>query len=263
MASPDFTEVFLRVDRAARHRGEINDLAFAHHQAKPIEIYTEYVRGSLRVFAQAAQPFPPDIALAFSDWAHQLRAALDATLYQVAVADSGQSPPPGDDQLQYPLTTTPEQFEKVARRRLKHLSARSVTEIGRTQPYNIPTGARGHALWWLHEMARLDRHRIAHEFAWHIRGVEFGGFVENGARIEHADQQLSFVRSHRRAFLGAITPGPDADLSPGLDVKVHPIPEIPRWLVGSVASYRFSLSERMEGIEDVIRRTAEYFRDRA
>ncbi|AVZ38968.1 hypothetical protein [Dietzia sp. JS16-p6b] len=95
MATPDFAEIFRQVDRAGRHRTEVFDLASAHCGGRPIEATIELSGEEILVLARALEPFPVDVAPAFSDWGHQLRSALDGIVYHLAVKDSRQCPPPG------------------------------------------------------------------------------------------------------------------------------------------------------------------------
>ncbi|MBB1031265.1 hypothetical protein G6027_10270 [Dietzia sp. SLG310A2-38A2] len=240
------------------------DLASTHHHGRPIDTTFDLGDKAIRLLAQARDPFPIEVALAFSDWAHQLRAALDAILYQLAVKDSGQNPPPGESRLQYPLATNRAAFDREARRRLKHLSTVSIAAIERTQPYNIPTKEHGHALWWLHEVARIDRHRLAHEFAWNVRGVQLDLRGLAGAQVDDCDHTLTYVTHKQKTWLATITPPPGAHPQLGSSVAVVTWPEIPRWHSAAVPSYRqYGLTDRMTNVEELIHRMAQYFAERA
>jgi hypothetical protein len=114
------------------------------------------------------------MALAFSDWLAALRAALDNGLYAWAVAATGQNPPPGAGKLQFPIASTVEEFRNQARR-LKDLPPDVLARLEQAQPYHSAYGPRSNLLYWLHELARVDRHRRLHlalgRFSRHRVGV--------------------------------------------------------------------------------------------
>lgn len=91
------------------------------------------------------------------EFLHQLRAALDNCLYAAAVIDSGVSPPPGGDRLQWPICLTPADW-KDSTRRYAHLSPDIIGALERIQPYNAEC-PDWNCLRILHDLARIDRHR--------------------------------------------------------------------------------------------------------
>ena len=48
-------------------------------------------------------PTPPEMAVLIGEWLYNLRCALDYSVYAAAVCVSGQDPPPGAGQLQFPI----------------------------------------------------------------------------------------------------------------------------------------------------------------
>ena len=88
------------------------------------------------------------------------RAALDNCLYAVAVIDSGQSPPPNADLLEWPICLTPEKWRSNARR-FAALSPELRQALEAIQPYQAEQPA-WNCLRILHDLARADRHRALH-----------------------------------------------------------------------------------------------------
>jgi hypothetical protein len=111
-------------------------------------------------------PLPEAFSLELGEMLYQLRAALDHCIYAIAVRETGQTPPPDHDQLEFPITRSPEDFAR-AQRKIAPLSDEFRPVIEHVQPYNAgtTTGDRRDlcdAMHVLHEWARIDRHRRLH-----------------------------------------------------------------------------------------------------
>ena len=98
-------------------------------------------------------------SLIAGDCIHNLRSALDTVVYAVAVRESGVSPPPNADKLQFPITDCPEAFEVQRKRRIASLSVKTQAWIERAQPYNRPHKTNPPLLRILSEFSNSDKHR--------------------------------------------------------------------------------------------------------
>lgn len=116
---------------------------------------------TLEIFAVLREPAPLELALIFSEWLAALRASLDNGLYALAAVTSGQNPPPHAALIQFPICSTPENF-RTQSKRLGMLSASIVDALEKSQPYQSPFGPQSNLIFWIHELARTDRHRTAH-----------------------------------------------------------------------------------------------------
>jgi hypothetical protein len=113
---------------------------------------------------------PEEFALLLGEKLYQLRSALDACIYQAAVyANGGNSPPPHEGRLEFPICPTKEEFNKQAARRLSTLPTAIQSAIEKLQPYNTPAlppedmvTNLNRSLSILHDLARKDRHRKLH-----------------------------------------------------------------------------------------------------
>ena len=110
-------------------------------------------------------PFPERFSLMIGEFLYQLRATLDACIYQAAILDSGQDPPPKYDDLEFPIRSTPDKF-KAARWKLGPLEDDSRRIVELIQPYNAPILANDQIVYnfnrtigIINDWARLDRHR--------------------------------------------------------------------------------------------------------
>ncbi|WP_157838416.1 hypothetical protein [Nocardia farcinica] len=99
-------------------------------------------------------------ACAFGDWLANIRSALDYAFYQLVIHDEQRRPPSRPRDRTFPLQRTQEDFEKLLGKDIFHnLRPTTIKLIESMQPYHTHYGADGNALLWLHDLARLDRHR--------------------------------------------------------------------------------------------------------
>lgn len=153
---------FARHDRAKAKRREFGECWVKYISEHPWDIDVRNVDPStLEILAVMREPAPVELALIFSEWLAALRAALDNALYALAAATSGQNPPPQSEQIQYPVCSTPGEFKKQAKR-LSTLPQHTIEALEKSQPYQSPYGPESNLTFWIHELARKDRHRSLH-----------------------------------------------------------------------------------------------------
>lgn len=119
------------------------------------------VSGSVhRVFVEVMEQAPLDRwSLMAGDCVHNLRSALDSLVYAIAIYQSGQNPPPDEDNLQFPIVSDPAKFPKQKTRRIKFLSQAVQNEIEKLQPYNRPHPGLPPLLELLSDLNNQDKHR--------------------------------------------------------------------------------------------------------
>lgn len=153
---------FARHDRARDKRREFAECWAMYISVHPWDIDVRNVdRCTLEILAVTREPAPVELALIFSEWLAALRAALDNALYALAAATSGQNPPPQAERIQYPICMTPEDFKKQAKR-VSTLPEQVLEALEKSQPYQSPNGPESNLSYWIHELARKDRHRSLH-----------------------------------------------------------------------------------------------------
>lgn len=132
------------------------------------------------------EPMPVRISTLFGEWLYLLRAALDGAMYHVAVRDSGQNPPPNQKSLYFPIMTDAAKYDSQGHRgALNALSDETFAALRCVQPFNAEPDHKSNVLWWIDELARIDRHRRGHAVAPHIVKVRVG-----------LEPPLLFVREH-------------------------------------------------------------------
>ena len=112
---------------------------------------------------------PDELSLVLGEHLYQLRSALDACIYQATVYATGKNPPPDENKLEFPITSDPTEWPKLAKRRLAELPVGVQKGIESVQPYHslsLPpedmVSSIGRSIGILHDLARKDRHRQLH-----------------------------------------------------------------------------------------------------
>ncbi|MEX0754006.1 MAG: hypothetical protein WD556_02670 [Actinomycetota bacterium] len=126
--------------------------------------------GKGSIWVREARELPAALSVELGAMLYQLRAALDACVYQAAILESGQDPPPHERDLEFPLCTKPADFGSSAKKIAPIKQPKLRDYIERVQPYHIPhlrrPGLNGPwlpaALALLNDWARKDRHRRLH-----------------------------------------------------------------------------------------------------
>lgn len=162
IATDEVEVIGARLDRAVEHFEAFRDRWAEHLDTEPHSVGIEVGEGGAGriVFTRHTNP-PAVLSIVLGEYLYELRAALDNTLYAVAMIDSDEDPPPGAGQLEWPICDTKRLWESTRRRRLKHLDPALQDALYRVQPFQAE--APGHnPLLILHDMARIDRHRAVH-----------------------------------------------------------------------------------------------------
>lgn len=153
-----------RISRAQANIKEFAQLLGEYLGSRPSRIRVDIDaqgRGAIRV--ERREPIPDQLSILLGEALQNLRAGLDNCLYAVAIIDSGTNPPPGASQLQWPIALSPKEWT-ANKKRLQHLSPHLIEALHRIQPFQAENPG-WNCLLILHDLARIDRHRAAHELA--------------------------------------------------------------------------------------------------
>ena len=163
-----FADSRKRIDRAAAHANAFKSIWEATLDPKSystaIEMNGDWTEGVAK-FIHA--PIPENnLALELGEMFYQLRAALDAALYEASVIAHRSDPPPNETRIEFPIYSDPDRFEKSPV--YKSPFPKEIRDWMETiQPYNNakavgPDALLICALELLHDCARKDRHRKLH-----------------------------------------------------------------------------------------------------
>lgn len=153
----DFRSVEARIRRAEKFRNEMGVLRKTQG-ASHFKVVRE--RCGSTVDLVAVCEISPEFGIIFGDWLANIRASLDYLFFQLAVEDTKKYPPTRQGSRMFPIKRTREDFNALRKSDVLHgLQERTVNAIESMQPYHTKYGSDGNALLWLHDLARVDRHR--------------------------------------------------------------------------------------------------------
>ena len=161
--SAPFEGSWHRFDRATTHRESASAEWNAFLDSDPYDVLL-YVddEGNGTLTIQQVAPVPPIIGVLFGEYFYNLRTALDYLVYDVAIHDSDANPPPRADSLQFPIYSNPDTWSRNEYR-IDPLSEKHRGWLKDIQPCFRSDGhPEWDGLYWLNELARLDRHRQLH-----------------------------------------------------------------------------------------------------
>lgn len=120
-------------------------------------------------------PLPVRLSTLFGEWLYELRAALDGLAYHLAVRDSGANPPPAERGVYFPIFTDSAKFDSPDHRgKMQAISDDTFKLLRHIQPFKDVLDHRSNVLWWIDELARIDRHRRGHALAAHVMNMRVG-----------------------------------------------------------------------------------------
>jgi hypothetical protein len=238
---------FARHDRAAAKRHEFAKCWARYISVHPWDIDVRNVDPcTLEIFAVMREPAPVELALIFSEWLAALRAALDNALYALAAAVSGQNPPAQAERIQYPICSTPAEFKRHTKR-LSMLPQLVVEALEKSQPYQSPYGPESNLTYWIHELARKDRHRSLHVGLGRVDEHRIRVAPPPGVTIQFDQTVKPFSHIEGELVLGRFTASrPIQPREIKADLRgVAIAPEIQAWAGFSLNGRSQSLQDRM------------------
>ncbi|MCQ9125550.1 hypothetical protein [Corynebacterium amycolatum] len=261
MSENEFRRLVARVERAASHRHELWRLGAEHLKANPIERRV-VGDGDIRSFRlHATAPVPTELSLIFGEWLYQLRAALDGLMYEIVVRETKLDPPPNAGRISYPLCRSADAFASC---NTYGVSDRIRRAIERTQPYHATGGFSGSALWWIHELARIDRHRRGHCLVWRIVELQVNSNSPaiDTSRCGVCNRFEAFIRGDEEleAAWIALRRGIELNSNDGVDITWRLQFDVADWVQRIPRSYGvWSLDDRMANAEMYLSKTIELF----
>jgi hypothetical protein len=109
-----------------------------------------------RAFGDAILPMRASVLV--GEIVHHLRSTLDHLVTQLAAIGPGNGNP---NKLEFPIYTDPQGFKDACKRgKIKGVSDEAAKLIESVQPYNAFKPAEQATLWLLHDLDRIDKHRL-------------------------------------------------------------------------------------------------------
>lgn len=153
--------VDMKMRRAKYHFDEFNTRLdeFLGGKDSHTVIGYEDLEHSWYVYRIEGKPAPEVIAMVLGDWLCCLRSALDQLAWQLMVIGPkrGKLSEREEKMLYFPVIHIPKKWPPVT---LPMFAEEAHPIIDRLQPYKRGTAYKGHPLWQLNELCRLDKHRM-------------------------------------------------------------------------------------------------------
>ena len=132
----------------------------------------EFGQGSMTAYATAEQPPPDPLSLLIGDTLHNMRSALDTLAFALALAHTNPLPQVLIEKSEFPIfgdedkKGTPgmgaNMFRDNGRVKIAGWHPDAQTAVELLQPYKAGNAFRRHPLWVLHELDRVNKHRLLH-----------------------------------------------------------------------------------------------------
>lgn len=270
MSTPHlFERPWRRLERAQAHRARFAEIWNGFLESDPYETVGHIDPNGEGVIRVDAKPVPEELGVVLGELLYQLRAALDSCIYELAIIDSGQDPPPDAEKLEFPIRTDNRAgFDSVAWK-LGPLTEKHRGWIETIQPYRMQArfpwkiNFMFWSLDWINDWARKDRHRGLHVVApWAANKnpiVYLPPGVYLRAMLPTADGLLEQESEVARFFLDGWEPGMDAEINANLSIDVA-LQEAPpprsdddtlderiRLMIGAVSVIIESLEKQLAG----------------
>jgi hypothetical protein len=187
-----FVDSWKRIERAIAHgkafKAEGERVVNPESYTTSISVNSDWTYGSIKSITNAASE--NDMALELGEFFYQLRAALDAAIYQVSVMEQGCEPPANENRVEFPICHSPQVFER------NPLNTDPFPQqlrdwLETIQPYNTAKTANtdystlNRRLEILHNCARKDRHRRLHLVAAVPTAIDWEFTITGPGRITY------------------------------------------------------------------------------
>lgn len=140
MSSPSRPSSWRKIDRAREHLDSLRQEIRTFGEDKPYGATPKFNDDFTELDVVVEFDNPNVLAqwgLLFGDCVHNFRSALDHIVYEIAIAESGQDPPPDERVLMFPVCRDETEFNERGRR-IRSLSSNARTKIELHQPYHRP-----------------------------------------------------------------------------------------------------------------------------
>jgi hypothetical protein len=151
-----------KTKRAKEHIGNLDDeittyLDGADHTLAVTTEYDSGKSGYWRNLVISGSSFPERFSVISGEVVHHLRSCLDHLVWQLVVSHGKEAP---GDWLEFPIFWERTKYPPAARSKIKGISPAAADVIESFQPYNAAVAVEDHALFVLHALDRIDKHRL-------------------------------------------------------------------------------------------------------
>jgi hypothetical protein len=189
--------IAVKLDRAREHLATLSADVRAYLDSRPYVVEAKRAPDTRRLiyFVAGLRPTPSRVPAVLGDAIHNLRSALDHLAYQLVWVGSGKKPsshvyfPIGDDRVKY---------LEQRRRQVKGAAPAAIATLDNLMPYR----GGNDALWRLHKLNNVDKHRVLLTAGSAFQSVNIGAHMSREMQRQIASSPMA------EAFSGM----PDLDL---------------------------------------------------
>jgi hypothetical protein len=210
-----------RLDRALHHLDSLKAEVRAWADERPYRTWSDFDVNNLYklTWLEVLDPPPIELSPIIGDCIHNLRAALDNLVYELALAHhGGRVPPDFEVKLQFPIFDHSAKFASKGKNMIGGIAPAAQAIIEELQPYHREDTFRKDRLWQLHWLDIEDKHRLPHVVLFAQMGTAY--FVPDNLTIDDIEPIFSLIE--RRAPIARY---PAFDET-GAEVDVQPTPSL-------------------------------------
>jgi hypothetical protein len=162
-------QIQAKITRAKQHIRDLQLEFKAFCDTKPYAVgIKEDTKTSKRIYyLTKVDPIPDDVAAVAADVLQNLRSPLDQIAYQLVLAARGGTEP--NWPVYYPISGRATDYPALRNANIKGVRQAVVDAIDATEPYK---NGKGHALWQLNALNKIDKHRLLVAAGPYSAGVE-------------------------------------------------------------------------------------------
>ncbi len=169
-----------KVTRANQHIEDFQLALRAFYDTKPysIRIKEDSEAGKRIYYLGEVTEVPMNVEAIAADARTNLRSVLDQLAYQLEWLGCGAEP---KQRVYYPIAKSAAEYPALRDRNIKCAGRAAIDAIDATEPYK---DGKGHALWQLNELHKVDDHRLLVAAGSYFSGVEIAsGMVQRMRRL--------------------------------------------------------------------------------
>ncbi|RDI73198.1 hypothetical protein Gocc_3077 [Gaiella occulta] len=155
------------------HLDDLEGRIDAYLRTQPIQIREQHDRDGvtrhIQWIATTSNEPPAELGLIVGDWAQNVRAALDYTVYELVRRETGDDDPRW---TQFPIIVDEARYAGQEQTRLPGAPAWSLPVFRGLQPFSDGADAAYHPLAVLADVSNRDKHRLLHTAATEIAGSQ-------------------------------------------------------------------------------------------
>lgn len=185
-----FDRIRAKVTRAKQHIQDFQLGLISFQGSRPyrIGLKEDASTGKRTYYVAELREVPLELTAIAADVLQNLRSALDHIAYQL-VLDSRAGTEP-DWLVYYPITPTASDYPSRRTGTIKSIRQDAIDAIDATEPYK---GGKGHGLWQLNALNKVDKHQLLIAAASFHQAVDLSGFFKRGLRELGNDRAAQIV----------------------------------------------------------------------